>query len=94
MEEEDDGPLLVIVASPLFREVDLEAVGYAAKFDSAIEEAGLLGMGLLASRRWSFCSREGRNRWRDTPGQTQHGGQASDGRSKKTEHINDSDAGR
>jgi hypothetical protein len=58
MEEEDDGPLLVIVASPLFREVDLEAVGYAAKFDSAIEEAGLLGMGLLASRRWSFCSRQ------------------------------------
>jgi hypothetical protein len=43
MKEKDDGPLLVIVAAPFFREIDLEAVGDSVKFDAAIEEASFLG---------------------------------------------------
>jgi hypothetical protein len=49
MQEEDDGPLLVVVATPLLRQVDLEAVSYAVQFDSAIEKAGFL-RGLWAGR--------------------------------------------
>jgi hypothetical protein len=51
VEEKDDRPLLVVVAAPFLREIDLEAVAYAVELDAAVEEAGLLrGLGSFVVR--------------------------------------------
>ncbi len=42
VEKEDDGPLPVVVAPPVFGQVDLEAIGDAVELEGAIEEAGFL----------------------------------------------------
>ena len=42
VQRENDRPLLAVVAAPVFGQVDLKAVGDASKFDSAVQEAGLL----------------------------------------------------
>jgi hypothetical protein len=89
MEGEDDGPLFAIVATPLFREIDLKAVSDSVQLDAAIEEAGLL-------RRF----RAGRLRFRMGADRSNHGGriragwrsdsprddEANNRRSKRTKH--------
>jgi hypothetical protein len=97
MEEEDDGPLLVVVAAPLFRKVNLETVCHPVKFDTAVEEAGLL-WGLGAGGRRSYmgargCGRSNARSCGETQAQHQGDGRANNRKSKKTEHIKDSDAG-
>ena len=73
MKKENDGPLLVVVAPPLFRQIDLEAVGDAVQLDAAIEEAGLLRQcfrcgaerSLAASARGLSDERQSRKRGED-----------------------------
>src|SRR3984957_21251093 len=50
VQEEDDRPFLTVVAAPLFRQVDLKAIGGSLEHDAPIEEAGVLrrlGLGRL-----------------------------------------------
>jgi len=43
VEEENDGPLTVVVAAKVFREIDLEVITGAAELKGAVQEPGLLG---------------------------------------------------
>ena len=42
VQEEDDGPLLAVVAPPLLRQVNLKAVGDSVQLDAAVQESRIL----------------------------------------------------
>ena len=42
VQRKDDGPLLTVVAPPIFRQVDLKAVGDAVQLDAAIQKSRFL----------------------------------------------------
>ena len=47
VKKQNDGPGLVVVAAPLLRQVDLEAIGDTAELNAAVEKAGFLHVALL-----------------------------------------------
>ncbi len=42
MQKKNDGPLLAVVAPPIFRQVDLEAVGDSMRLNLAVQESRIL----------------------------------------------------
>ncbi len=58
VKEQDDGPLLVVVATPVLGQVDLKPIGHAVEHELAVEETRLLlRVGVGTARGAGHCGK-------------------------------------